>query len=287
MPAPIKPSMFGWLLLPLFMAWLTVNYFVGLVREPTWVNTPNTDLIPVNASVLGLSTAPPTPAQPPPLVWKQTGLVTLWFDDAWSTQFTAGYPLVRAAGYTAALAVPTRLVGFDAYMTWPQVDRLAHAGWEITAHSRRHNCDPNSLPPELLRDEIIGSRQDLLEHGYQANFFVAPCGVLNDSLRQVVKTDYLGLRDSEPALNPLPLKDTYNLHAITIDPRTTVAEIQTWLTQAKAESDWLILMFHQIEDGGDIYSNPPDLVQGIINAVTASGLPVVLPAQVMDMIYAP
>lgn len=48
----------------------------------------------------------------------------------------------------------------DTIMTWDQVRALAAAGMDIESHTRRHRV-LQTLPPEALEDELLGSRQEL------------------------------------------------------------------------------------------------------------------------------
>jgi hypothetical protein len=283
--SPVVPRSYllFWLAIPMLLIWLAASYLLGVARQPAWQdrNTQNQN------QVLAAQTdamQPKIAATRPPFIWQGTGLVSFWFDDGWLTQYTVAAPLLQAKGYPAALAISSGLVGYDAYMSWGQVKRLYHSyGWEISAHSRTHNCDAGTLTGENLKSEIQGSYQDLINQGLEVESYVLPCGVKTPELISQVKQTYTALRDSEGSLNPLPVADPYILHAYTIHDNVSVNQIETWLAQAAKEKTWLILMFHQVDTGGGDYSLKPDTMAMIINLVNQSGLPVVLPSDALQI----
>jgi peptidoglycan/xylan/chitin deacetylase (PgdA/CDA1 family) len=67
------------------------------------------------------------------------------------------------------------LNGFVA-MTWEEVTRLDRCGISIGSHTRSH-FDCAASDPEKLRDEIVGSKADLVDHlGHDIAFFSFPWG---------------------------------------------------------------------------------------------------------------
>ena len=262
----------GWLVLPIIV--------VGLILELLWLN--------IRPVVWPQSTQPAQTSRvlsqtDQQLEWQGQDLITLWFDDAWESQYTAGLPVLQQHQLTAALAVPTGHIGFPAYMTWPQINRLKFLGWEITAHSRHHPCEIEQLTPAQIKQETNGALLDLLQYQIHPQIYVVPCGRTNQWVEQAVKLQYAALRTTEGEFNPLPIPDPYALGGFSLEINTRIEQVEEWLTQLQQnpQPQWLILIFHQIDNSGEQYSITPHLYQEIIQAVKDSGVQVVNPGPVI------
>ena len=55
---------------------------------------------------------------------------------------------------------------------------------------------------------------------------------------------------------------------------TTLAEVQSWLTYAREQGLWLVLVVHDIIPEPDFYDTTPTVFGSIIDAVKASGITV-------------
>lgn len=217
-------------------------------------------------------------------VWDRGGLVTFWFDDAWLSQYEQGYRIVEEYGYRAALAVPTRHVSYEAYMNWNQIRKLHFKGWEIVSHSRNHDCELVGKPLEEAQDEIVGGKQDLAGQGIISEIYVPPCGKTSEETNNLVRDNFFAQRAVKPGLNPLPVRDKYDLKIRTIERKTTVSEARAWIRQAKYYRQWLIFMFHEIdeEEEGSLRITP-EMLGKIMEEVKTAGLTVVIPSEALSI----
>ncbi len=266
-----------WLIIPFLLLWMTTNYVVGIFRPAAWQNQTVTTELPVQRV---RTLVPPPPATP--LTTNENGAVTLWFDDGWISQYTIAYPLLEKYSYKAALAVPTRIIGNNGYMGWAQVERLQERGWEITSHTRKHDCTLFKENPDEVERELKGAADDLKQLGLKADQFVSPCGVNSPTMLKIAKKYYLSYRTSEPGFNAIPIDDSYNLVVQTMRSNVSIATVKSWLTYAKTHKKWLIIMFHQIGDPNSEYSITTSKLQAIMEAIKQENIPVVLPTQVLD-----
>jgi len=270
-----------WLIVPIIIIWFTTNYLIGIFRPPMWQNAKsNNNLISLSNNPIDKVESPP---QIPKYQWQGTGLVTLWFDDGWISQYTTGFPLVDQYGYKAALAVPTHLIGYDAYMGWAQVRRLQSKGWEITAHTRTHDCNIYKEDQKTVDYELGGSASDLKQMGLNYNNFVSPCGVNSPIMEQIAQKYFLSFRTSEPGFNNIPVDDPYYLLVQTMQTTVTLDTVKQWLQTAKNNHQWLILVFHQIGDTTSQYSITTTMLHDILNEIKNDVLPVVLPIQALEL----
>jgi peptidoglycan/xylan/chitin deacetylase (PgdA/CDA1 family) len=272
--AGAKPFILSWLLVPLIAIWITTNYIIGLGRNPTWDASSNQEL--VHQVEAGSQSEQP-------LAWDGGPLITLWFDDAWSTQFDPGYDLMQQHGFKGAMAVPTSAVGTVGYMNWAQVKLLQHAGWEISSHSQSHNCTASELTAAFEDKELGGAKSDLSMHGIFADNYVAPCGTITPGGIAAAKKYYSSFRTSENGVNALPVTDPYNLHVHTIQRETSIDDINGWISEARDHNAWLILVVHQVDDGTAQYGMNRGMLSNTLDAVKDSKIPVVLPDQVLQM----
>ncbi len=110
--------------------------------------------------------------------------VALTFDDGYANNFVSLRAVTEATGVPIAYFISTehisngREFAHDGWFnepgfppnTWEQIEFLKHCGYEIGSHTRNH-ADCGSTDPEILRSEIIGSRQDIQKRlGPTANF---------------------------------------------------------------------------------------------------------------------
>lgn len=235
----------------------------------------------------------PKPRPIPPRSSIDSGLITLWFDDAWITQYTKAFPLMNKYGFKGAIAIAIRFICYSpAFMTWDQLHTLQAKGWETTAHSMSHSCDMGFYTTKDTLYELSRSQQVIRQHGLRADHFVMPCGFTKEQIEdafidahppiiQTAKKYYASYRTTTTGVNPLPLPDPYNLYALQWRNTTTDKEIQEAIDKAKRDKTWLIFVFHQIDNSNQTFAIPPEKFDHILQLIKASQLPVVLPSQVI------
>lgn len=267
--------MLTWLIVPTILIWVSLNYLLGSVAEPKWksgVQASQSQNVSENSQI------PEIPAY----YWNgQDGLVTLWFDDAWISQYDYALPVLEQNNFKAAIAVPTGHVGYEEYTNWYQLKRLQFLGWEITSHSVSHGCEPENMSWEELEKELLLSKQQLAEQGLRNSHYVAPCGKETFAMNELSRKHYHSLRGVEKGLNSLPVWDPYNLKIYEVDNNTDLAEFREYITQAKESKSWLIIVFHIIDDQNREFTVSKTKFLEIIKEVKNSNIPVVLPSQVI------
>lgn len=124
--------------------------------------------------------------------------VLITFDDAYADLADHALPILRASKFTATIFVVTQRVG--AFSDWNPVrlpimtaDKIAEwnvSGFAFGAHGRTHRKLPQ-LSDADLRDEIIGSRDDLEQIvGHTVRAFAYPFGCHNEMARAIVGSSY-------------------------------------------------------------------------------------------------
>lgn len=237
----------------------------------------------------------PVPPKIPSFQWKGTGLITLWFDDAWTTQFTVALPMMEKAGFKGAVSVAIQFICTSEFMNWDQLRMLQAKGWETTAHSVTHNCDLHYYTPKNMEYELSESKRLIEARGLRADHFVMPCGYSQydidhskDGFRPqitLVAKEYFGsYRTTDGVyLNIFPVIHPYALQAFEPRNDTQEEQIKKLVQEAVSEKRWLILVFHQIDESHRPFAVSPMQFQHILDIVKASGLPVVLPTQALSI----
>ncbi len=163
----------------------------------------------------------------------------LTFDDGYATTYENAVPLLKQYGFTGTFTVITGFVdlGYEAYMTWPQIQELAEMGMEIIAHSRTHD-DLRNKSYDYLVWQILGPKETLEANlGEPARFFVYPSGRYNADVVAVLRsagywaalTSHQGALQTSEALMVMPrirARGTYDLG-------TFVSRLNFWLNQAE------------------------------------------------------
>jgi hypothetical protein len=273
----------SWLFIPIIVTWLGLNYIIGQMMVPDW----ESEKIVLGQSIMSDITGTPAPTSSQTMRFFRNpvkGFITFWFDDAWLSQYELAVPVLEPRGYKASLAVPTKSIGNYNYMTWNHVQHLQTIGWEITSHSRSHNCDVTKLSVDDLISETYGARADLVEQGFVTTVYVTPCSSDSQELINYIKKFYLGLRTGEGGINPVPVIDQYHILAYGLTSDTTISSIRSWIKNTEESKGWLILMFHQIDDSGEEYAVTPGFFHAIVDEVTASTLTVALPSEVLSIV---
>ncbi len=214
-----------------------------------------------------------------------TGAVTFRFDDGLAEQYSNAAPILDQAGFKGTFYIITHQIfdnGYTGYMSIAQIQNLFGRGHEIGAHTQTHAHLPQ-LTVSQQQTEISGSRQDLL--GWNVGpvlTFSYPFGEYTADTIQIVKN--AGFTSAVATISGYvtPNSDHYQLEYQELHNDTTLAQVQAWVDTAAANHQWLILTFHNVKTGGDVYDITPALFQNIVTYVKQKGIPVVTVSQGMQ-----
>jgi peptidoglycan/xylan/chitin deacetylase (PgdA/CDA1 family) len=276
-----------------FLLALAIVIIVGFM----WVVTNFLqDALPeIENRICSIYMGPSEPPTIPQFQWHNTGVITLWFDDAWLSQFTTAAPMMEKFGFKGALAIALKFICKPYFMTWGEARTLQSKGWEITSHSVTHNCNLSYYNAQTIQKELLESKQAIMAQGLRADQFVMPCGYDRGDIARYAAVHhpypsivaaaakyYSSYRTtSSDQINPLPALDRYNLYGYEPDNATTEEEVKQYVRRAAAQKGWLIFVFHQIDDSHRTYAVTADQFNKILEIIKASGLPVVLPTQAL------
>ncbi len=273
-----KHSFLFWLVIPCIVVWLAFNY----VRAATDTNY---RVAPVEAKTTESNIEVFTREFPDPPE-NINGYVTLWFDDAWMSQYTTAAPLLKEYGFVGTMAVPTKAIETQDYANWGQVQRLQKEGWEITNHSQTHDCEMHNWSKADIKNEFIRATLELWSKELTSDIFVSPCGVTSATLVREAKTHFAAFRGVSPGINDLANLDPYQLSIKNIDMNTTLDELTHLLVSTKQSKGWLIIVFHKV--GEDVEATEDELYnieledfKLLLEEIKLREIPVVTPSQLL------
>jgi len=207
-------------------------------------------------------------------------LLTITFDDGYSTSYTNALPLLEEYGLTSTQFVITDLIGQSGYMTAAQLKSYYGDGDEIASHTVTHD-DLTQETASQLSKEMTQSQATLeADTGGSVTDFAYPYGLYNANVVNAAKAVYNSARGVESGLNSKDNFNPYDLKVEDIYTTTTTAQVADWVAQAQATNTWLILVYHGVDTDttnpvdGDIYDVPPAQLSAQLAAIKASGITV-------------
>lgn len=124
------------------------------------------------------------------------------FDDGFTDFAEHAWPVMEALGFRPVVYLPTGFVGRAegwrgiadpprALMGWDQITALARAGVQFGSHTISHP-DLNSLSPDVLRQELTLSRDEIAGHvGQPVRHFAPPYGLARRRVRAEIARHYV------------------------------------------------------------------------------------------------
>ncbi|MCU1518543.1 MAG: putative xylanase/chitin deacetylase [Pseudarthrobacter sp.] len=213
------------------------------------------------------------------------GLVSVTFDDGWTSQHKNALPILEKYGIPATLYIISGSINDQpAYMTQAQIQDFADRGHAIESHSVTHPHLPG-LSPARLAAELEQSQSTLrrLFGPAAATGFASPYAEYNDATLAAIGEVYSTHRaydddgTDNSAFNTRANFNRYNLRVKFVDSSTPTATVQGWIDSAKATNAWLILAYHEVGEsvGGDTYTTDTAVLDADMKAVRDSGLGIV------------
>jgi peptidoglycan/xylan/chitin deacetylase (PgdA/CDA1 family) len=204
--------------------------------------------------------------------------VTIMFDDSLDNHYMVAKPLMDALGFKGTLAVITGTLGQAGSLTMQNLKTFQSAGWEISSHSINHE-DITTLTTARATREIVNSYQTLKNNGFTVTDFVYPYGAFNANLNAIGSPYYKSMRSFQAGNNPQGVYP-YDVKVRQVTNATTASDVAAWVAEGKANKKWEVLVFHAVTaSSDDIYYTDPTVFKNMLDAIKASGVPVVTYAQ--------
>ena len=152
------------------------------------------------------------------------------------------------------------------YLTTTQAKAIEQAGNEIGAHTVNHP-DLTTLNATQLNYQLAQSKQTLESLFGPIRNFASPYGAYNDQVIAAIKHYYRSHRSTDAGYNSKDNFDIYDIRTQTILSTTTVQEIDSWIAQAQHDKTWLVLLIHEVNTSGDLYSITPQNLNTLLQYI--------------------
>jgi peptidoglycan/xylan/chitin deacetylase (PgdA/CDA1 family) len=202
-------------------------------------------------------------------------LVSLTFDDGWESIHTNALPLLEKYGMVSTQYIISGYLGQSSgYMSVQDVYDFLAEGSEIGSHTVDH-LDLTSLPIAKAQYELSQSKHDLGVCFATPTDYAMPYGTYTQTTTSLTSSLYQTARSTDTGYNFPADFEPYQLKVQNVQQNTTEAQIKTWLTTAKLNNLWLILVYHQVAAGAGEYSRTPADLNLDLAAVQDSRIKVV------------
>lgn len=205
------------------------------------------------------------------------GMVTFWFDDGPSTDYTAIYPLFDAQGEVGALSIITDTADAEGGITWTQINTMATAGWEITNHTKDHT-NLTTLNEAQIVAELDDSQARFVANGLNPKLLAYPNNASNFLVRKLARERYRAARGTNGGtINDYAL-NAFNLASVDMDDWTDLQIFKDFILQAYRQDRWIIFYGHSgAYEVGDL----EDLDE-LIDYAQSLGVSIVTPTQALE-----
>lgn len=185
------------------------------------------------------------------------GVVSIAFDDQWSSVWDTARPYLHAAGFPATCYLIAERVGDAGRLSMPQIQSLQNAyGWEMGSHSyasTAHDARYTTMAPEDVTADILAQRawmatNGIVDHGS----FAYPGGNYHfdghaTNVLPICRDMFSSARTiSDYWVSPAIPGDLGRLQTIYISDTDTLAATIVHLDRAMVSECWPILVFHNI-----------------------------------------
>lgn len=201
--------------------------------------------------------------------------VSITIDDG-NDSFHVGQKLINAGVPATYCVIPATWNPYDAelgYMSALQTKQLMLMGHEICNHTDTHAHLTTVTLDRALSDIVTGRDRIRATIGRMPQTFAYPYGEFNQAVADLVRTTgHDAARTVDWGYNTLAT-NPYMLRGISIDVSTPLSEVFAELSEAKRLGQWIILIFHAINDTGEQYSNSEAYLFAVINHAKSLGMP--------------
>ncbi len=245
---------------------------ISLVKNGTPTPTPEPEPTPT-----------PTPT-PQPGAFAE-GMVTLSFDDAWTSQYVNALPTLESAGLRGTFYILTQPVqgGWSSYMTPNQVKDIASRGHDIEGHTVTHT-DLTTLSTTRLDREIRDSRVYLQNlTGKPITSLAYPYGSHNTNVINRTKAaGYTSARSADPTTQygfNTQTTSRFTINSFSPNTNVSMTQMKSAIDKAKNEKLWFVLSIHEVKVNGDLYAITPAQFSELVAYIKSSGIKVVTMAE--------
>lgn len=217
------------------------------------------------------------------------GVVSISFDDNYATVYNNAKPVMDSYGYRGTMYTIPMRVGLANYMTVDQLKEIHSLGWDVANHTYNH-IDMTTLTAAQVEAEAYDSKRWFIQNSFWRGIddMALPQGRYNDTtVLPILKKYFRSVRTINNQVETQNPGDLYKLRTLYVINTTTTATIQTAITNAFNNREWLHLVFHDIPTGAatqDIQYTLANFTT-VMAALNTAGIAVKPVSEVLDNAY--
>jgi len=209
---------------------------------------------------------------PVTIVPLQQPIVTLTFDDFFTSFYDNAFPLFKKYGMTGTMYLVTSDLDQPGLMTSSQLHEIQSYGFEIGSHTVTHPHLP-LLTPADLDAELLNSKNTLSKYmGTSIDSFASPYGEYTDEVLTHIAKYYSSHRSVDVGYNTKDNFTPYNIKAMSPTVATTPEEVLAWVDEAIRNKALVSIVYHDIVNNGTTWSNTPAHLETVLAGLKARGV---------------
>lgn len=218
--------------------------------------------------------------------------ITVTFDDGWESVYTQAAPLLQKYGIPTTQYILSGIEDNQDYMSFGQIAQLKAGGHEIACHSVTHP-DLTTLNHKDLIDQLTGCKKTLEKKlNTSIKDFASPYGSESadsvNGIKEVFRSERNTAGDittnqaDDHDINVASTFNQYGIIAVTIRKETTAAQLQAAIDYTIQHNGWLVLNYHQVENGDEEYGISMATLESQLKAINKAPVRIVTMGQFLD-----
>ena len=201
----------------------------------------------------------------PVLLFKQP-LISVTFDDGYESTYKAALPILQQHGIHTTQYILSGVENDPLYLSWGQIQAIQKAGHEIGCHTINHP-DLTTISQQAVMHQLEGCKATMQQKiGVSVTDFASPYGSENAQTLADIKQVYASQRNvygdasngvTNADVNTAPYFNPNDIIGMTVKRDTTLAQLQQLVNFTIKNNGWLVLTYHQADDGPSKYALEP------------------------------
>ena len=203
---------------------------------------------------------------------KSGPVISLTFDDGWKSIHEFALPVMNERNFKGTAYITTEFIASDSnYVTEEDILEYADSGWEIGAHTLRHENMTEISESDLLDNMILPKERLELLINNPVKSFSTPFGAYDDTVLEYTSAIYenhVNAWSDANGLNTFENFDVNMIHRLDTE-NSSVANICSAVKSLEGDVMY-VLIFHKISELGEPYSVSVQEFEEILDCIEDS-----------------
>jgi peptidoglycan/xylan/chitin deacetylase (PgdA/CDA1 family) len=201
----------------------------------------------------------------------------LSFDDGLAPVYSNALPLLQKFHFLSTQFLPTGFIDQKGRFTRSMVQDFSRYGHEVASHSVTHPFLTNFTKDQLDQEFMQSQQQIFSITGIRPTSLATPYGAYNPTVIKEASNYFQFVRNVNVGFNSRDNADSFDIKVQNITASTTINDIKTWVSAAKRDRTWLVLVYHNVSDdvtNAGFFNTPPGELERHFQLIQASGIAV-------------